>query len=250
MDAHLGFERPDYPGDQTMADLFEGSTLSWCTLPLGPEPPSTPGAWSSKVALLRSIGWGLAPLYRTQLDPERGPLTSSAEQGRADAVQAAHRAIRSNLVDGDVIYLDIPGTGALPCHLVEYAAAWFHELSSRTPFRPGVRCSHDRAAAQLRDTHPDLLVWVVNTERHRSRHAFGPDGALARPDLAECGYPEAIAWQHVRACTAVAFLSAGGTAGTLGSLALAVALVSDPSRPEGPAPGVGEGSMPKGYARA
>lgn len=249
MDAHLGFERLEYPGDQIMVDLYEGSTLSWCTLPLGAEPPATPGAWAGRVAFLRSIGWGLAPLYRAQLCPERGRTISAADQGRADAVQAAHRAIRSQLVDGDVVYLDVPDRGALPCPLVDYARAWFHELSDRTPFRPGVRCSHDRAAAQLRDTHPDLLVWVVNTDRPGSPGPFGADGALVRPDLAECGYPEAIAWQHLRACVAVPFFSAEGAAGTLDALALAVALVADPSRPDGP-PARSPAGAPRGYVRA
>lgn len=167
---YLGLDRPQFPGIPILRSLRASTPVSFATLPLTGDAAAR---WRAAAPNLRDLGWGFAPLYRSQ-----------TSDGAADALAAARLAYDAGLGAASVIYLDIRGAGH-----VGYVAAWATEMRDSTAFWPGLRCSPQFAA-----TRRDLPVWIRNAAT-AGRSVVDPS-ATAPPSPTRSGCPAAVAWQY------------------------------------------------------
>src|SRR5919199_2684738 len=120
---YAGFDRLGYPGDAAMQWLRDSTNLQWCGFYLAPAPQQPYTGWMQTLAFLRSIGWGVAPVYvgrqvATDWD------TLDGDYGNADAIDAADLAKEAGLEPGRVIYLDIEQAAPLNERQGQYYRGW------------------------------------------------------------------------------------------------------------------------------
>ena len=74
--SYLGFDRNDYPGDESLAVLHQ--TFSYAGFWLNIPPGAHSNSWTSKRQLIQSAGFGFLVLFNGRLDVE---LKSVSNQG-------------------------------------------------------------------------------------------------------------------------------------------------------------------------
>jgi Domain of unknown function (DUF1906) len=198
---YLGFDRNEYPGDAALPVLRKSFSFSgyWLTSP----PNTLQNTWTGKRETLKALGFGFLLLSKgrsastTQLD--------TAENGIADAREAARNADREGFVKDSIIFLDIEEGGRLPPQFHTYLRSWVDELT-RLGFRPGVYCSgmqvndgNGRTIVTSDDIRSnvgkrDIVFWVVNDTCPPSPGCTSKD--LAGPK--KSGVEYAVVWQFVR----------------------------------------------------
>src|SRR5581483_3915059 len=138
---YAGFDRLSYPGDDVMQALYAHTNLTWTGFYLAPAPSQGYTGWMDKAATLRSMGWGLAPIFVGQQWPGGpGSHVLTSEQGTADAQRSVQLADQAGVGQHAVIYLDIEVGGELPATFLAYAQAWLDGVRL-SAYRPGVYCS-------------------------------------------------------------------------------------------------------------
>ena len=229
---HAGFDRLGYPGDDVMQHLWNNTNLAWTGFYLAPAPSQPNTSWMSKAALLRGMGWGLAPIFvGQQLAGGPGAHNLSAAQGTTDAARAVELANTAAIGDGSVIYLDIEAGGGLPQAYLDYAQAWIDGIRG-TGYRPGVYCSYKTTADQIRAANPDVFFWVFNVNKFATSAFQESAGVFRTPQVDQSGCSYAVAWQFIQGANGVTVPHGDGTSGTLGPVDFDSATVLDPSHPE------------------
>jgi hypothetical protein len=224
---YSGFDRLVYPGDDVMRYLWESTNSTWCGFYLAPSPSQKHTSWMSRFPFLRSMGWGIAPIYVGQQQPEPTPDNSahniSAAQGSIDGADAVQLAGAAAIPAGSVIYLDIETGNPIQPGLADYYRAWNDAVVARH-FRPGVYCSFLQARAlKALDDRPAFWTFNINgplfcpaegstlprTGESRNGRTAQYQTPFPAPEPLLCGVEFAAAWQLAQ--DAVLLMPAGQT---------------------------------------
>ncbi|MFC6645406.1 glycoside hydrolase domain-containing protein [Granulicella cerasi] len=206
---NLGFDRNDYPGDETMAAMRSqfGFTGYWLNNPPGADSNS----WKGKRALLRAQGWGFLVLANGRLDAEilkaQKKGTSAAELGRKDAAQAVAAAKAEAFPANTILFLDQEEGGRLLDEQAAYLLAWTESVST-SGFKAGVY-----ASAQPVSDAPGTTITTVRDIRTRvtAQHLHtvaifaaqdqcppAPGCTTAAKPISSVNEPDVIAWQYAQ----------------------------------------------------
>jgi len=231
--AFAGIDRLRFPGVELMKWLRANTNLTWTGFyfPVGGEEEAKL-SWHGQFNLLKSQGWGVAPLYvgkqvytekekakireddRKRSKPPRkflsdDPLWSDLE-GAKDGLQAAEFARDEGIPKDTVIYLDVemPGLRPLPDYFASYQAEWAKSVKQEG-FRPGIYCSWMNAKAHIEALDKSLnkkvswaAVWVAGplpygTFTEARKHLI-PRLPVDPPK--KSGFAEATSWQFGHGC--------------------------------------------------
>ena len=175
MTAFAGFDASSYPGDNAMKWLRQNTNFVWCGYYLGPT-PSHPGRdWMGKLAFLKSLNWGIAPLYVGQELIGPGSHHTSASQGAVDGAQAAKFMKDEGFDAKSIVYLDLENGLPFPDIQRSYVRAWCSAIAS-AEYSPGVYCSHTFAedVGQDRPNRDDLGLQSLYDKRPQGAGAALP----------------------------------------------------------------------------
>ena len=203
----IGFDRNDYPGDDTMIALRKDFVFTsyWLTTPPGDDT----NTWAGKRELLKQQGWGFLVLANGKLEAEilkaRKAGTSPANLARKDAVVAIAAAKSEQFPARTIVFLDQEEGGRLTDVQAEYLLAWTEAVGA-SDFRPGVYASGQRV-------QDDPGVWIDTVQDIRDRVKKGglhevaifdtqdecppaPGCTLQAKPLSAAGEPDLVAWQY------------------------------------------------------
>ena len=203
----VGFDRNDYPGDDTMAAMRKdfGFTGYWLTTPPGDDT----NTWTGKRELLKQQGWGFLVLANGKLEAEilkaKKAGTSPTDLGRKDAAGAIAAAKSEEFPAHTIVFLDQEEGGRLTDVQAAYLLAWTEAVAA-SDFRPGVYASGQRV-------QDDPGVWIDTVQDIRDRIKKGglhevaifdaqdecppaPGCTLQAKPLSEAGEPDLVAWQY------------------------------------------------------
>lgn len=193
---YAGIDRLGYPGDATMQQLWDSTNLTWSGFYLAPAPSQHNTSWMTHYAFLRSMGWGIAPIYVGQQQPEPnspGSHNVSAGQGTLDAADAIMLATTAGIPPGSVLYLDIETGGPIQPGLADYYRAWVEGVAAGG-FRPGVYCSF-LLAKQLFALDARPVFWTFNINRFRNGPTATYQDPFPAPEPVFSRVEIAAAWQ-------------------------------------------------------
>ena len=175
---YAGFDRLTYPGDATMNALITTTNLKWCGFYLAPAPSQGYTGWMATRATLAGQGWGFAPIYVGEQQPEATPTPGShnpsAAKGTVDGASAAALATTAGFPLGSVIYLDIETGGPLQPAMIDYYNTWVAAVIA-AGFTAGVYCSY-LLADQLKTINQTPVFWVF-----RLRYPTGSTANYSAP---------------------------------------------------------------------
>jgi hypothetical protein len=159
----VGFDRNDYPGDDTMSSMH--NTFSFVGYWLTNPPGENTNTWAGKRDLLRSQGWGFLVLANGKLDAEilkaQKSSTTPAALGKRDAGNAVAAAKREGFPAHTIIFLDQEEGGRLLDEQAAYLLGWTEAVAA-SDYRPGVYASGQR----VQDSPG---VWIDTIEDIRAR---------------------------------------------------------------------------------
>ncbi len=204
---NVGFDRNEYPGDDTMAAMKKQFAFVgyWLTVP----PGAMFNQWVGKRSLLRQQGWGFLLLANGKLEAEikkaQKAGTAPAVLGKTDAAAAVAAAKSEGFPAGAIVFLDQEEGGRLTDVQAAYLLAWTEAVAG-SAYRPGVYASGQK-------TQDDPGVWIDTVEDIRARVKKGglhevaifdtqdqcppANGCSMQPKpLSEAGEPDLIAWQY------------------------------------------------------
>lgn len=159
----VGFDRNDYPGDDTMSSMHKTFSFTgyWLTNP----PGESNNSWVGKRQLLRSQGWGFLVLANGKLDAEilkaQKSGTSPAALGKHDAADVVAASEREGFPAQTILFLDQEEGGRLLDEQAAYLLGWTEAVAA-SKYRPGVYASGQRV-----EDSPG--VWIDTIEDIRSR---------------------------------------------------------------------------------
>ena len=204
---YVGFDRNEYPGDDTMSAMKKQFAFVgyWLTVP----PGAMFNQWVGKRELLKQQGWGFLLLANGKLEAEikkaQKAGTAPADLGRKDAAVAVAAAKSEGFPKRAIVFLDQEEGGRLTDVQAAYLLAWTEAVAG-SDYRPGVYASGQK-------TQDDPGVWIDTVEDIRDRVKKGglhevaifdaqdqcgpaPGCTLKAKPLAEAGEPDVIAWQY------------------------------------------------------
>lgn len=167
---YLGFDRNDYPGDETMAALHRSFAFTgyWLTNP----PGETTNSWVGKRPVLRAQGWGFLLLANGRLDADilkaQKAGTKPADLGKKDAALAIARAQQEGFPTHALLFLDQEEGGRLLAEQADYLLGWTEAVSA-SGFRAGVYASGQQVEdgpGQKIDTVEDIRARVKAGKLH------------------------------------------------------------------------------------
>src|SRR5262249_7392862 len=98
---YLGFDRNEYPGDDTLSSLR--ATFAFTGYWLNNPPGTTSNSWAGKRKALLSRGFGFLVLFNGRLDKEIKAVADPAALGRSDADQAVQSASKEGFPKNTII---------------------------------------------------------------------------------------------------------------------------------------------------
>jgi hypothetical protein len=167
----FGFDRNEYPGDQSLQNLR--ATFSYAGYWLNNPPGSKSNSWIGKRSKLEAAGLGYLVLFNGRQFRELGSGNRAAELGKADAKSAVESAGREGFPAHTIIFLDQEEGGRLLPEQKAYLFAWVDGVR-QSGFRAGVYCSGIAAqekqgasvvtAEDIRQSagSRDIAYWVTN----------------------------------------------------------------------------------------
>jgi len=204
---YVGFDRNEYPGDDTMAAMKKQFAFVgyWLTVP----PGAMFNQWVGKRTLLRQQGWGFLLLANGKLEAEivkaQKAGTAPADLGRKDAAGAVAAAKREGFPAGAIVFLDQEEGGRLTDVQAAYLLAWTEAVAG-SAYKPGVYASGQRVQDDpgvMIDTVEDIRARVKKGSLHEVAIFDAQDqcppsnGCSLHPEpLSEAGEPDLIAWQY------------------------------------------------------
>lgn len=165
-----GFDRNDYPGDDTMAALHHTFAFAgyWLTNP----PGENENTWRGKRALLRQQGWGFLVLADGRLDAEilksKKAGTMPAALAQKDAAVAIAAARSEGFPAHTILFLDQEEGGELLDEQAAYLLAWTQAVAA-SDYLPGVYASGQpvpNGPGQTITTIDDIRSRVVSGHLH------------------------------------------------------------------------------------
>jgi hypothetical protein len=189
-----------------MQALWNDSNLRWVGfyLPVTGKGLSDKLTWSKTFGLLRSIGWGVAPLYLgKQPNSQKLSLKRGEEQleGYMDGIEAAGFASQEGMPRRTIIYFDqeIP-SGSAPW--LAYYFGWVKAVIDQG-YRPGIYCSYTIAGTitnSVRQRSADAApeVWVWNVDKYPAHQSYSDLNDIPAPDPVGAGGAAASSWQYVQ----------------------------------------------------
>ncbi|HEX9111273.1 MAG TPA: glycoside hydrolase domain-containing protein [Terriglobales bacterium] len=136
--AFLGFDRNEYPGDNSLKELHK--TFAYAGYWLNNPPGTNDSNWVGKRSKIEVAGFGFLVLFNGRLYRELGSAARASELGRADAERAVQAAKREGFPAQTIIFLDQEEGGRLLPEQKAYLFAWVDGVA-QTEFRAGVYCS-------------------------------------------------------------------------------------------------------------
>lgn len=135
---YLGFDRNDYPGDQSLAALRKTFVFSgyWLNAP----PGEFATTWTGKRQILRAKGFGFVVLFNGRLDKELKKAPDAARIGTKDAQAAVMAAKAEGFPFGTIVFLDQEEGGRMLPEQRAYLYAWIDGVNA-TGYRAGIYCS-------------------------------------------------------------------------------------------------------------
>ena len=165
-----GFDRNDYPGDDTMVALHHTFAFTgyWLTNP----PGENENTWRGKRALLRQQGWGFLVLADGRLDAEilksQKAGTTPAALAQKDAATAIAAARSEGFPARTIVFLDQEEGGQLLDEQAAYLLAWTQAVAA-SDYLPGVYASGQpvpNGPGQTITTIDDIRSRVVSEHLH------------------------------------------------------------------------------------
>ncbi len=188
-----GMDKDTYPGDRIMTSLIQNTNLVWTGFYLTPAPSQGHNlGWMDKHDFLRSLGWGIAPVYvgRQEKTIPRTDHRMTPENGKVDGVHAAQLAAKARIPTGSVIYLDFENGPPLSREAKAYFVQWAAALQTRG-FLPGVYCLFGIAEG-LSAAVPEAEIWAVNYSKFAKKLFKSP---FPQPEPRQSGVANALLWQ-------------------------------------------------------
>ncbi|MBL8211743.1 MAG: DUF1906 domain-containing protein [Bryobacterales bacterium] len=145
-----GFDIAFYPGDQAVQWLWDNSNMWWMGYYLMVAGPgfSNKATWQGKFEHLRSIGWGVAPIYVGK-QPTSLKLKQRAgkefHEGLADGAEACRSAVLAQVPRTTVLYFDLE-YGHTTKRWLEYFWGWVTAVLNQQ-YVAGLYCSYLVAGA-------------------------------------------------------------------------------------------------------
>ena len=164
----LGFDRNQYPGDESL-QVFR-QTFSYTGYWLNNPPGENTNSWVGKRQVLQSAGFGFAVVFNGRL--YKALKHSATELGRSDGSAAASSAKREGFPARTIIFLDVEEGGRMLPEQKAYIYTWVDAVAA-AGFRAGVYCSGIPAkdgkemivtAEDIRENAEkrDITYWVTN----------------------------------------------------------------------------------------
>jgi hypothetical protein len=204
---YVGFDRNEYPGDDTMAKMKKQFAFTgyWLTNP----PGDSSNNWVGKRELLKRQGWGFLLLANGRLEAEilkaQKAGTAPAALAKQDAAVAVSAAKSEGFPAHAIVFLDQEEGGRLTDVQAAYLLAWT-EAVAVSDYRPGVYASGQPVTdgpGQTIDTIEDIRARVKAGSLHAvamfdAQDTCGPSTGctLHPPAITQAGEPDLIAWQY------------------------------------------------------
>lgn len=173
----LGFDTDIYPGDAMMERLR--AHFDFVAFYLAPAPSHGDTSWMPKLAYLRSIGYGLVPVYVGQELVGPGRHNVTGRQGTLDAADAVHRAQQAGFGPGTFIYLDLENGPPFTDEEAAYVTAFAAGLKAAS-FNIGIYGSH-LYADHLKELVPEARIWTVHTRTTTAHDVEAADVSTPSP---------------------------------------------------------------------
>jgi hypothetical protein len=135
---YLGFDRNDYPGDDSLTTLRQ--TFSFAGFWLNNPPGETGNPWVGKRKAIEAAGFGFLVLFNGRLDAELKNVTRGVALGKADAQAASAAARREGFPVATLIFLDQEQGGRMLPEQKAYLYSWV-DVVTAAGFRAGIYCS-------------------------------------------------------------------------------------------------------------
>ncbi len=202
-----GFDRNEYPGDDTMAQMHATFAFTgyWLTVP----PGAQFNQWSGKRDLLRKQGWGFLVLANGKLEKEilaaQAAGVPAAALGQRDALAAVAAATAEGFPAHTLLFLDQEEGGRLTAPQAAYLLAWTEAVAAST-YKAGVY-----ASGQLTPDDPGTVIDTIRDIRERvgkghlhpveffdAQDTCPPSNGctVTTPPIATAGEPDVIVWQY------------------------------------------------------
>ena len=134
----LGFDRNEYPGDESLKGLRKD--FSYAGYWLNNPPGAASNNWIGKRKQLESAGFGFLVLFNGRKYAEVGDGAHASQFGKSDAAQAVQTARREGFPRHTIIFLDQEEGGRLLPEQKAYLFAWIDGVT-QSGFGAGVYCS-------------------------------------------------------------------------------------------------------------
>jgi Domain of unknown function (DUF1906) len=202
--AYLGFDRNNYPGDQSLKILHQ--TFSYTGFWLNPPPSATTNTWSGKRRTLQSEGFGFLVLFNGRLFNELKSVSYASKLGKSDAQAAVAAARKEGFPAETIIFLDQEQGGRMLPEQKAYIYAWTDRVAA-AKFGAGIYCSGISAAKEGGEdvvTADDIrqnagarkiVYWVTNDGCPPSPGCAFPKRA---PNPTDSGVHFADVWQFAQ----------------------------------------------------
>jgi hypothetical protein len=207
--AHIGFDRNDYPGDAALPTLRQHFAFTgyWLNNP----PGETTNTWAGKRDILLRNNFGFLVLFNGRLDAEirkaQKSGTTPTALGQKDATAAIAAAQREHFPTHTILFLDQEEGGRLLPEQADYLLAWTEAVAA-TDYRPGVYASGqpvDDAPGKSITTIQNIRELVAAQHLHDIAFWVYQDACppangctMQPPPLSSSGTPDVAAWQYAQ----------------------------------------------------
>jgi len=200
--SYLGFDRNEYPGDNSLKILRQ--TFSYAGYWLNYPPGASRNSWAGHRAAVEAAGLGFLVLFNGRLYAELKDVGKAAAMGKADAEAAASASRSEGFPRRTIIFLDQEQGGRMLPEQKAYIHAWVDGVNA-AGFRAGIYCSGTAAqddgnvvtAEDIRANAGgrNIVYWVANDGCPPSPGcAFPPQP----PRPAQSGVRFAEVWQFAQ----------------------------------------------------
>jgi hypothetical protein len=201
---HLGFDRNEYPGDDSLVALHRAFEFAgyWLNNP----PGTASNSWTGKRKVVQSAGFGFLVIFNGRTYVQIKAAGDADKLGSSDGAQAAASARREGFPLRTIIFLDQEEGGRLLPEQRAYLHAWVDAVNA-AGFRAGVYCSgiaakeaKGKSVITAEDIHQnaggrELTYWVTNDSCPPSPGCAFPK-RLPSPQFS--GIPFAEIWQYAQ----------------------------------------------------
>ncbi|HXP46552.1 MAG TPA: glycoside hydrolase domain-containing protein [Terriglobales bacterium] len=208
---YLGFDRNQYPGDDSLAALRK--TFRFTSYWLNNPPGESSNTWKGKRALLKSRGFGFLVLFNGRTYEQLRAPADAVALAMSDGKSAVAAAKNEGFPAGTVIFLDQEQGGRLLPEQRAYLYAWVDAVN-QAGYRAGGYCSgmpfteaSGETVITAEDIHRNagnriIVYWVAN-----DACPLPPGCALRAAPVGRSGLSFAEVWQFAQSPLRAQFAS-------------------------------------------